>query len=583
MSGKETISKTLKFIIKTDKRIEDILNKLTARRTFTIKKYLELIEGENGIHNDRYTAERKLDQYTIITKNRHEVPYDFKELTGLSTVDLQSCGRTALALYRSYQAYHRRWQQYSTNKIKRKILPELYSIEIDSKENLIEKTTGLEKVIANFSETKVCKRLMKSEPSPPLQSNRYKPRKLPAILMFKNNLLQYERKGIRNPYKFTDGKLFIKLSTLRKRESIELELIHSEYHIRELTKGKVTGGRLFKNNRKKRWEFIAFIKIAKKTNQKQKKAIIGIDLGRVIDATMVVLIEYEKLKQERIVFLKETDLRKRLFNINQRIKTLQSITDTVTKSKRKKALSELNFLSGKRRTIINESCHRISKKIADIAQIYIDKGFEVHVAIGKLKGLQLMARKGNNRGKKNRGIINSFPYAKLTDFISYKCEEVGVRKIRKIKENWTSRTCHKCQSRNTTRPTQAQFICNDCGLHYHADVNGAINIACRYWKTYACNNCHELELKIEQIKEKKKTICKNCGKTTQWNEHTKRNSEQVTMIFLPNGKSEGRSKSLDHCSLPQGISDLPSYNESTGTTVHLKVEEVRKNKRLLSY
>ncbi|MFX0206144.1 MAG: zinc ribbon domain-containing protein [Candidatus Hodarchaeota archaeon] len=52
-----------------------------------------------------------------------------------------------------------------------------------------------------------------------------------------------------------------------------------------------------------------------------------------------------------------------------------------------------------------------------------------------------------------------------------------------IREGWTSQTCSKCESRNTTRPFQALVICHDCGAHIQADINGAMNIAFKLIKS----------------------------------------------------------------------------------------------------
>jgi len=77
-------------------------------------------------------------------------------------------------------------------------------------------------------------------------------------------------------------------------------------------------------------------------------------------------------------------------------------------------------------------------------------------------------------------IVNSTPYYKLTRMIKYKAEEKGMRLV-KVNERGTSKTCHKCGSENTSRPTQGKFNCKTCNLgDCHADPNGVENILQRF-------------------------------------------------------------------------------------------------------
>jgi putative transposase len=51
----------------------------------------------------------------------------------------------------------------------------------------------------------------------------------------------------------------------------------------------------------------------------------------------------------------------------------------------------------------------------------------------------------------------------------------------------TRRTCPACRLiAKGNRPTQAQFLCVDCGYENHADVVGAINILARGHRVLAC-------------------------------------------------------------------------------------------------
>ncbi len=129
-------------------------------------------------------------------------------------------------------------------------------------------------------------------------------------------------------------------------------------------------------------------------------------------------------------------------------------------------------MSDKEKRKVEGILHKISRKIIDRAG---ENSF-LNV-IGDLKG---MGNGNTGKGGRMNRIANSMPYWKLTRMIEYKAEEKGLRVV-KVNESDTSKTCHKCGSENTTRPTQGKFTCNTCGLEdYNADLNGAKNTLQRF-------------------------------------------------------------------------------------------------------
>jgi len=520
--------KMIKFVVRTTKKQESILNRITARQTYVVKLYLELLKKEEDtIRPTVYGWDKRIRELTILTRNRTKVKYDFKKLTNLNTTSLGACFRQAVKMYNSYKTHLKKWERSVEKTSIKYALRMCCDLSFDENGSVISYSEETDSFVNLFSTFLFWKRMMKKKPSEPCSVNTKN--KIPVFIRTNCNILYYEReKSI--AFRIIDNTMLIRISTLRKGEPLELELQLSEYHKKAMQNSRLTGGLFYKNNVKKRWEFHAYIreKLPAIKIESQQKVILGIDLGINTDATVVALIDGLKIKQEHIHFLKEGDLRQRKYNIEQRKKTLKRLRDTNDTSKRNYAIQELKALKGKIRTITTEMCHRISRKITDIAQSFALQGYEVHVAIGKLKGIQSVVRR-NAYSKKNRSRRNMFPYAKLTDFITYKCYSAGIRNVLLVKENFTSKTCHKCDSKNTARPTQAQLKCHECGLQYHADVNGAINIAKKY----------------------------------------------LTMIFS-HEESAGKGKSFETSAQPQGISDAPSYNELTGTTVQEKVNEVRK-------
>jgi transposase len=72
--------------------------------------------------------------------------------------------------------------------------------------------------------------------------------------------------------------------------------------------------------------------------------------------------------------------------------------------------------------------------------------------------------------------LKNWSYFDLQTKIEYKAKEQGIKVIY-IKPRYTSRRCSKCgYIHSDNRPTQARFICQQCGYEENADYNASINI-----------------------------------------------------------------------------------------------------------
>lgn len=112
--------------------------------------------------------------------------------------------------------------------------------------------------------------------------------------------------------------------------------------------------------------------------------------------------------------------------------------------------------------------HQVSKAIVEEA-----KATGSTIVLGELKGIRKRAK-----GKRMNRIVSAMPYYRLSQFIAYKALWEGIPVV-KIPEAYTSKTCHRCGSLGS-RPYQGLFLCHSCGLHFNADLNGAINISKRF-------------------------------------------------------------------------------------------------------
>ena len=118
----------------------------------------------------------------------------------------------------------------------------------------------------------------------------------------------------------------------------------------------------------------------------------------------------------------------------------------------------------------------LHKLTTQISKDLLTQGVEVLV-LENLKSLRKSASRklGTSKGPKLNFIINSMSYSMFQGFLSYKCLDLGIQ-VEKINPAYTSKTCSSCKSRNTSRPRQVEFICNDCNLKLDADLNGSRNI-----------------------------------------------------------------------------------------------------------
>ncbi len=114
--------------------------------------------------------------------------------------------------------------------------------------------------------------------------------------------------------------------------------------------------------------------------------------------------------------------------------------------------------------IVNHELHKISKAIVEEA-----KRTNSAIVLGKLNGVR---KNGNGKGRRFNRKLNSFPYHKLSSYIKYKAEWLGIP-VMMVSEAYTSQTCSICGGRGVR--SNGLFKCS-CGAKLNADYNGAKNI-----------------------------------------------------------------------------------------------------------
>lgn len=143
-----------------------------------------------------------------------------------------------------------------------------------------------------------------------------------------------------------------------------------------------------------------------------------------------------------------------------------AIRKKAQKGKKYKFVKKLGNKQARRARDLN---HKISKKIVSEA---LKNGFGIKLE--NLKGLK--NKKDKSRNKKLNGIISSWSYFQLAQFIEYKAKLYGVQ-VRYVDPAYTSQMCSRCGLIGNR--DKKMFVCDNkkCRHKDHADANASFNIS----------------------------------------------------------------------------------------------------------
>ncbi|MDO8538136.1 MAG: transposase [archaeon] len=200
---------------------------------------------------------------------------------------------------------------------------------------------------------------------------------------------------------------------------------------------------------KKNNEFYAYLTFQKEVEMRSSyENVLAIDLGEKVIATVCDSFEQRPRfygGEVRGIRRHYAWLRKRLGN--------------------KKLLKKIKSIGQTEQRKVDAILHKISRDIVDLA--YKNNAL---IVLGNLKGI----RNNTKRGKRFNRIVSSMPFYKLTQFIEYKANSLGIG-IVKVNEKHTSKTCPRC-GKIGVRKNQGLFVCSNCNFQLNADYNGAKNI-----------------------------------------------------------------------------------------------------------
>jgi len=423
-------------------RTRQRLRQTVGRDTRVIRAFLGIIEQHEdklltGRNRDRI-SEGDLDQLTMTAlqvkkgySQRPVVPHDFKSrFPRISQNEITECRQTAVSLYESYLKLRKKtWRKTSrpsTMTSSRRIPRWVFSQRF----KLIEKETSTARWWLDVRDS------LDSVP---------------------------------------EGRTF--------HDRLRIPLKISPFHLNQINRGDVKAVQIFTDKMRKWWVTIAVrIPFDDSEEENLPVAILGIDLG-IEKAACSTLLTPEKTREtcyfvqrEKVKAIKKYD--GLVANLQREMTTSRISAHSSDRLARK-----LRQISSKRENIAREYDRVLVSQLLDYITELSEK-YTLYVAIGRLKNIRLRARKGNYQGRRFRGMIHRWAFARITNSLKHGLAQIGWKvdgkdaRFRAVPEAWTSIICWKCGSKGV-RPKQNYFHCPSCGYKTNADKNGSTNIAAR--------------------------------------------------------------------------------------------------------
>ncbi len=195
----------------------------------------------------------------------------------------------------------------------------------------------------------------------------------------------------------------------------------------------------------------------------RRPVVIAIDIG---DKNPVTSVELRGSEKKNVQFLgKEIrEIRTKYYWIRK----------SIGRKKVKHGRKVIKKIGNKESRKVNDILHKITKKIIDRAVELKEQGYDPIIVFGDIKKIRKPHKKGERRCRKLNRIIHTMPTMKIKHMLTYKALWKGIS-VFAVDEKYTTKTCHRCGSTNTTAKDR-YFKCHNCGLEYNRDLNGAINI-----------------------------------------------------------------------------------------------------------
>ncbi|TFH03081.1 MAG: transposase [Candidatus Thorarchaeota archaeon] len=269
----------------------------------------------------------------------------------------------------------------------------------------------------------------------------------------------------------------------RVHDRLQIPLKVSPFHTNQFRRGEVKACQIFTDRAGKWWvNFAVRVIIVEIPSTINPPAVLGIDLG-IEKAACTSLITPTRVRETR--YFKQKDKVEVIKKYDQVVADLQRQFSIRQNDNQhfEGVLHKLKQIRHKRENVSREYDRVLLRELLDYIEELSEK-YTLYVAIGRLKNIRNVARKGNFKGRWFRGMIHSWAFARITESLKHGLAQQGWSvdgkdsRFRVVPEAWTSIMCWKCGTKGT-RPKQNYFKCPLCDHQTNADRNGAINIAGR--------------------------------------------------------------------------------------------------------
>jgi transposase len=334
----------------------------------------------------------------------------------------------------------------------------------------------------------------------------------------------------------------------------------SPFHKNQFSRGEVKACQVFTDSSGKWWvTFAVRVATAEVPSDSHPPAVLGIDLG-IEKAACATLVTPTKVSETR--YFKQQDKAQVIKKYDRLVAVLQREMATSKDPQHTNGVRKrLKRIQHKRENVAREYDRVLVGSLLGYIEELSTK-YTLHVAIGRLKNIRKVAQKGNFKGRKFRGMIHSWAFARITDSIMHGLAqrvwsvEGKKSRFRVVPEGWTSIMCWKCGTKGV-RPKQNYFRCPSCGHRTNADRNGAINIAGRHiMLTKSLHSVRGLGKWEASVSAGARSRLKAQRKTS------KRSSGGKSLLF----RKEQASGSRESAAVHFVQTDLTSFSDGTGSS-----------------
>ncbi len=428
------IQKSLKIPVHYDatRTKKSILDNLTARLTYCIRLISELI-----------TEDTRIDRKTIRDLVRNS---DIADKTVLSTGFIDQCIDKVMWARSSYKELHKDWE-----KTLKRVQNRVDSARDDKEKEKAEKYLN---------------KVLKREPSKPSFE--------------KKTSCRFDKRT--GKIEWSDSKLtplWMHISTLEKRKTIDVPLNPSQYHLNQLNNAEINDFEIIKHDKK----YYVHITITKVIEDKPISSIGGIDQG--LNRTIAVVLLTNPIPREE--HLLDAAKRELLDKYDAIIASLQEA----------EKWDKLRELRNKRANVSTYHDWCLANEVSEFTEGSL-------IAIGDTNFGQTQFRGNGMPTLRKR--IGKWSFSTQRKFIALKRAERGYPTLMEDEYN-TSRRCHICGSMITTRKWidgYSYILCHSCGAKADADFNAAYNISYKVepiavW-VYNCGIEYALRCRDDRLK-----------------------------------------------------------------------------------